>query len=261
MRDRGKALNLAPVRECTVPNLRATDKIDIMQLNKYLNLSTPPVPNNCIQFNLDDVKTKVYNSANENNMFPASNSRKAGRTLRLGSAEFVKPGMPDSILKWNAEKRGLHRSSLNATSSVPGNLIVGSTVTSPVPPNTARAKSGGRSSPYVQFQREHLKSPSTPPQQISGQKLKACERVTELTGKESKDRGKFIYTHAATNSERPSQPVRTATAVDFREAYVPRVRSRAITLDVNHLGIRGQPFKQREQIVLYKNRRAQVAKS
>lgn len=258
MRDRGKALNLAPVRECTVPNLRATDKIDIVQLNKYLNLSTPPVPNNCIQFNLDEVKSKGYGNANENNMFPASNSRKAGRTLRLGSAEFVKPGMPDSILKWNTEKRSLHRSTLNATSSVPGNLIVGSTVTSPVPPNTARAKSTGRSSPYVQFQREHLQSPSTPPQHISGQKLKACERVTELTGK---DRSKFVYTHAATNSGRPSPPVRTATAVDFQEAYVPRVRSRAITLDVNHLGIRGQPFKQREQIVLYKNRRAQVAKS
>ncbi|XP_053376246.1 uncharacterized protein LOC123534937 [Mercenaria mercenaria] len=260
MRDRGKALNLAPVRECTVPNLRPTDKIDIMQLNKYLNLTTPPVPSNCIQLNFDEVKAKRYGIANESNMFPASSPRRGGRTLRLGSAEFVKPGTPDANQKWTVDKRGLHRSAVTSGGSMPGNLFVGSTVWSPVPSNTTRAKSGGRMSPYVQFQKEHLQNPSTPPQQVSGQNFKSCERVTDLSGKDGKERGKFSYTHAA-NSERPPPPVRTATAVDFQETYIPRDRSRTITLDVNHLGIRGQPYKQREQIVLYKNRRAQIARS
>lgn len=256
MRDRGKALNLAPVRECTVPCLRPTDKIDITQLNKYLNLSTPPVPNNCLQFNFDEIKAKRFGAANDY-MFPATSARRGTRTLRLGSAEFVKPGTPDSTSKWNSEKRGPHRSPAHFSSSVPGNLIVGSTVSSPVPPQTARAKSGGKMSPYVQFQKEHMLTPSTPPHQVSGQGFKVCERVSELSGKE---RGKFSYTHAA-QGEKASAIIRTATAVDFKETYIPRDRSRTITLDVNHLGIRGQQYKQREQIVLYKNRRAQIAKS
>lgn len=262
MRDRGKALNLAPVRECTVPNLRPTDKIDIMQLNKYLNLTTPPVPTNCLQFDLENVKTKRYGShatnSSDSNLFPASTPRRGARTLRLGSAEFVKPGTPDSHITWNSEKRAMHRPSSNLTTSVNGNLIVGSTVSSPVPPNTSRVKSGGKMSPYVQFQKERTMTPSTPPHQVSGQKFKACERFSELSSKERG--GKFSYTHAAHGEKRSPAP-RNTTTVDFRETYIPRDRSRTITLDVNHLGIRGQPYKQREHIVLYKNRRTQIIRS
>lgn len=260
MRDRGKALNLAPVRECTVPSLRPSERIDVTQLNQYLNLTTPPVPNNCLQFDIDDPKMKrfAYRTGNpvDSNTMLATGSRRGARTLRLGSAEFMKPGTPDSELRWSTEKRGLQRSNTVTTSTVHGNLIVGSTISSPVPPGT-RAKSGGKVPPYVQFQKDNANKPSSPPHHVSGQRLKACDRVAELTGKES---GRFSYTHAA-RGERPAPVIRTATAVDFKETYIPRNRSQTISLEVNHLGIRGQPYRQNEQMVLYKNRRAQAMRS
>lgn len=261
MRDRGKALNLAPVRECTVPNLAPTDKIDIIQLNQYLNLSTPPMSGDCIDYDLDDVKVKRgYRLPNDSNTFGSSGARRKTRTLRLGSAEFVKPGTSaDMTAKWSTEKRPVQKSATNVLSTVPGNLIVGSTV-SPIPFQAPRARSGSNVPPYVQYQRENMlnKTHSTL-QQISGQKVKACERMTD-TPPVGKERGKFSYTHAE-NREKMSPPIRTATAVDFRETHIPRDRSRTITLDINHLGIRGQPMRQSEQMVLYKNRRAQSLRS
>ncbi|KAL4223278.1 hypothetical protein ACF0H5_016750 [Mactra antiquata] len=261
MRDRGKALNLAPVRECTVPNLASTDKLDIIQLNQYLNLSTPPLSGDCIDFDVDDVKVKRYGYRlpNDSNIFATSGARRRARTLRLGSAEFVKPGTADSAFKWNTEKRQQQKSANNLLSTVPGNLIVGSTV-SPIPSPAPRVKSNCKIPPYVQFQRENSTNLNQYPlQQISGQKVRTCERLTD-TPTSGKERGKFSYTHAE-SSEKMSQPIRTATAVDFRETYIHRDRSRTITLDINPLGIRGQPLRQSEQMVLYKNRRAQSLRS
>jgi len=254
MRERGKALNLAPVREYTVPCHAASDNADLMHMNQYLNLSTPPT--NCIQLELDGVKVKRFNvRGSTDSLFPVFSARKGSRPLRLGSAEFIKPGRSNSDANWVKERRDpSRRPSSSAPTSIPGSLIVGSTAPAP-----ARVKSGNMS-PSVFILREQMAANSRivmPPQHVSGRKMTftSTERRTDVTSAAKERSGKFNYTHAAKKSN--TQPiVRTATAMDFRDCHVPiRERMKAITLDVNNLGIQGTTFKASEEIVLYKNRR------
>lgn len=271
MKDRGKALNLAPVRECTVPDMRHADKLDIVQLNKYLNLTTPP-SNGCLQFEIEENQVKKIGNrvanTGDNNLFPACSPRKGARPLRLGSAEFVKPGTADSDNRRGVDKRSSQRSATLSPCPPPGTLIIGSTVTSQ--PKKPRVKSGskhGKGSPYFKCQKEqllqkyNLTRPQTPPQQVSGQRCTPCERVTELSSAQKERTGRFNYTHAQ-NDDNPSTPlVRSTSSTDLQESYPLRERMNRFMLDINHLGIRGTPFKQSEEMVLYRNRRAAAVKS
>lgn len=272
VRDRGKALNLAPVRECMVPDLRPTDKIDIVQLNKYLNLTTPPLQNSFIQFEVEDglakkVGNRVANTG-DNNLFPACSPRRGARPLRLGSAEFVKPGTADPDAKWNQDKPSVQRSATFSPSPSQGNLIVGSTVTShQQKPRIKSASKHGKMSPYVQFQKEllqqkyNLTRPQTPPQQVSGQRCMPCDRMTELSSAQKERAGKFIFTHGGNEESSPTPTVATANVLDLKDTFPVQNRERKYSLDINHLGIRGTTFKQSEELVLYKNRRATSVKS
>ncbi|XP_052800232.1 uncharacterized protein LOC128231442 [Mya arenaria] len=251
MRERGKALNLAPVREYTVPCLQKSDKMDVIQINQYLNLTTPPT--NCIQFEMDDTKVKRYTTrSSTESLFPLSTVRRGARPLRLGSAEFIKPGTLIQDAKWTQEKgNAANRPSTSTPSTVPGNLIVGSTAPSPI----FRAKSA-KMSPYIQFQKEqhNLIKPQTPPQHVAGRKMTVTLTDRGEASSASRERrGKFSYTHAA-KPEKPPPIVKTATVMDFNTQYQNPMRERmkTITLDVNHLGIRGTTFKRSEEIAVYK---------
>ncbi|KAK3585343.1 hypothetical protein CHS0354_004612 [Potamilus streckersoni] len=162
MRDRGKRINLAPVRENSsssgfpVHDNRNT-KRNYLTLDQYLNLMTPPKVS---PLDTDDSKERRFRIANtgENNLFPACTPRRGARPLRLGSAEFVKPATPPDPAKKYAmldtkqileRKMQMHRASSFHHSTVPGTLYVGSTVSRdapsssmiPVAPPT-RARSG-----------------------------------------------------------------------------------------------------------------------
>ncbi|KAL3858271.1 hypothetical protein ACJMK2_012867 [Sinanodonta woodiana] len=141
MRDRGKTINLAPVRENSsssgfpVHDKRNT-KRNYLTLDQYLNLMTPPKVS---PLDTDDSKEKRFRIANtgENNLFPACTPRRGARPLRLGSAEFLKPATPPDTAKKYASldskqilerKMQMHRASSFQHSSVPGTLYVGSTI-------------------------------------------------------------------------------------------------------------------------------------
>ena len=285
MRDRGKTLNLAPVRECMVPELVQTDKLDqyqqnYIELNQYLNLMTPPLPGKNLQIQIDELKerrfgTRLVNNG-ENNLFPACTPRRGARPLRLGSAEFVKPGSGETEPKWANEVKTqqtqvIQRASTFHSCTVPGNLIVGSTVTQSNHSAKTRTKHGGKSSPYVTFCKEQAASlfsqkPQTPPHHIYGKKFKPCERVSDLSAsKERIGRFPFSNSHSGSTSNDKTMPSQchTVMAVDLKDATsFRREKLKQITLDVNHLGIRGKTFQQDGHInVLYKDRRTATVKS
>ena len=263
MKDRGKTLNLAPVRECSVPDLLQADNFDQYQqnyatINQYLNLMTPPLPEQCLQLAYDAAKARRNGNRipiTGDYLFPVSNQRRGVTPLRLGSAEFVKPGTPEQFAppesRWSSERKAsLQRSSTfhGRDSTVPGMLYVGSTVT-PSPIQQGRIKSGGKPTSYhvTQPHPRHLQQQSKDaPHQIYGQKFKPCERVTEL----HKDRGR--------GREEKVVP-QFRTGVETRNNY-DKKKDRLISVNVNHLGIRGRTFKAEELSVFYqfhkdKNRR------
>ena len=267
VRDRGKALNLAPVRECTVPDLSASDKIDIVQLNKYLNLTTPP-NSNVLQFEIEDgfvrkVGNRILNTG-DNNLFPACSPRRGARPLRLGSAEFMKPGTVEQ-----ETKRIQQRPATISPGPYPGNLFVGTTVTSHA--YKPRSKSGSKSNKaaaYIQFQKELLQHknsltrPQTPPKQVSGQRCTPCGRVTELSCATPKERaGKVSFTNITHEDRRPSPSMETGKLFELQETFRAREREKRLSLDIHHLGIRGTTVKQSEELALYKNRRTATARS
>lgn len=246
--------------------MKETGKIDIVQLNKYLNLATPPNVNGVLQFEFEDgfvkkVGNRVANTG-DNNLFPACSPRRGARPLRLGSAEFMKPGTADSETTTRAIQRS---ATFSGGPPPPGNLIVGSTVTSSI--QKPRVKSGSKSnkvSAYIQFQKDllqhkyNLTRPQTPPKQVSGQKFFPCDRVSELSSAPKERSGKFSFTNSGFDESRSPVSVDPGKLIDIQESYRAREREKKLTLDVNHLGIRGTTFKQSEELVLYKNRRAAV---
>ena len=254
MKDRGKTLNLAPVRECSVPDLMQADNFDQYQqnyatINQYLNLMTPPLSEQCLQLAYVAAKARRQGKTfpgGGDPLFPVSNQRRGVTPLRLGSAEFVKPGTPEQFAppenRWSSEKKvGLQRSSTfhNTGSTVPGMLYVGSTVTTS-PAQQGRIKSGGTPTSYHLHQaHHHLQHQSREsPHQICGKKFKPCERVNEL----SKDRGRG-------REEKVAPQYRAG--VEPRDNYA-RSKDRLISVNVNHLGIRGRTFKAEELSVFYK---------
>lgn len=253
MKDRGKTLNLAPVRECTVPDLIQADSIDQLQknyatINQYLNLMTPPLPADCLRIAYEAAKARRQGSRVtncENHLLTASNPRRGATPLRLGSAEFVKPGTPEQFappeVRWNNERKvTMQRSSTFHGGTVPGNLYVGSTVTTS-PAHMGRLKSGGKPSSYI-LNRSHSplqQQSKDAPHQIYGKKFKPCERVNELT----KERGR--------RGEEKVVPMYQTSGTEQNNSYA-RKQDRLISVNVNNLGIRGRTFKPGELNVFFK---------
>ena len=251
MKDRGKALNLAPVRECTVPDLIQAESMDQLQqnyatINQYLNLMTPPLPADCLRIAYEAAKASRnggrLSHSSDSHFFQPPSPRRA-TPLRLGSAEFVKPGTPEHRsppdLRWsNERKASMQRASTFHAGTVPGNLYVGSTVTTS-PAHVGRSKSTRHSTSSLNQSHSHYSHNSKEaPHLVYGKKFKPCERMNELTRERTKGRDeKVVPVYQSPSGEQNN---------------IPRKQDKLISVNFNHLGIRGRTFKNDELNVFYK---------